>query len=46
MADKPQTRTGYRDSVKGHFITKEEAEKRPRETEKERIPLPKKGSSK
>lgn len=46
MAKKPQSRTAYRDSVDGQFITKQEAEKRPRESEKERLPLPKKGKGK
>lgn len=35
-----QSRTGYRDAVDGQFISKKEAEARPRETVKERIPLP------
>ncbi|MCX6795792.1 MAG: hypothetical protein NT165_03675 [Candidatus Falkowbacteria bacterium] len=30
-------RTAYRDSDNGQFTTKREAEKRPKETEKERI---------
>lgn len=46
MAKKPETRTAYRDSVDGQFIKKEEAEKRPRETEKERVPMPNKGKGK
>jgi hypothetical protein len=37
-----KTRTGYRDAVDGQFITEKEADKRPRETVKEQIPLPKK----
>lgn len=32
----------YRDSVDGQFITKKEAERRPRETEREVIKPPKK----
>jgi hypothetical protein len=36
-----KTRTGYRDAVDGEFITKREAEARPRESVKEQIPLPK-----
>lgn len=41
---KPKTpsRVGYRDAVDGQFITKREAESRPREAVKEHIPLPKK----
>ena len=35
-----KTRTAYRDAVDGEFITKREAEKRPRETVKEQIPVP------
>ncbi|MEE9443748.1 MAG: multidrug transporter [candidate division Zixibacteria bacterium] len=34
---KRKTKTVYRDSVTGEFITQNEAERRPRETEKERI---------
>jgi hypothetical protein len=36
MADK---KTVYRDSVDGQFVTKREAEQRPRETERERVPV-------
>lgn len=39
---KTKTKTVYRDSVDGHFISQDEAERRPRETEKERVPVPKK----
>lgn len=35
-----KTRTDYRDSVDGQFVTKREADVRPRETTKERNPLP------
>ena len=40
-----RTQTHYRDSVTGTFTTKKDAERRPRETEKERIkhPAPKHG---
>lgn len=48
MTKATRTQTQYRDSVKGTFITKQEAAMRPRETEKERIkhptPTPKRGS--
>lgn len=47
MTQKTRTQTQYRDSVKGTFTTKQVAEQRPRETEKERIkhpaPAPKRG---
>ena len=36
---KTPTRTDYRDSVDGQFVTKREAETRPRETTKEKNPL-------
>jgi hypothetical protein len=36
MADK---KTVYRDSVDGQFVTKREADQRPRETERERVPV-------
>lgn len=32
-------KTVYRDSVSGEFITEREANRRPRETEKERVPV-------
>ena len=35
MARKPAPPVRYRDSVDGQFVTKKEADKRPRETEKE-----------
>jgi hypothetical protein len=38
---KTPSRPGYRDAVDGQFVTKREAEARPRETVKEQIPLPK-----
>jgi hypothetical protein len=45
MAKKPTRTVRYRDSVDGQFITKKEAEKRPRETEKEVVkPSPKRRS--
>lgn len=31
----------YRDSVDGQFVTKKEADRRPRETEKEKVKPPK-----
>lgn len=40
-----KSRTGYRDAVDGQFITEREAKDRPRETVKERIPLPGHGTS-
>ncbi len=47
MTQKTRTQTHYRDSAKGTFTTKQVAEQRPRETEKERIkhpaPAPKRG---
>ena len=35
MASKRVSQVRYRDSVDGQFVTKKEAENRPRETEKE-----------
>jgi len=35
-----KARIGYRDAVDGQFVTKREAEDRPRETVREHIPLP------
>jgi|GEM_PF-4579911 hypothetical protein len=47
MTQKTRTQTQYRDSAKGTFTTKQVAEQRPRETEKERTkhpaPAPKRG---
>lgn len=40
MTQKTRTQTQYRDSAKGTFTTKQVAEQRPRETEKERIKHP------
>jgi hypothetical protein len=37
---KPATRVAYRSSVDGQFITKKEAMKNPRESERQHIPLP------
>lgn len=37
MAKKPTPPVRYRDSVDGQFVTKREADKRPRETEKEAV---------
>jgi hypothetical protein len=41
-AEMPKTKTRiiYRDSVNGEIISKQEAERRPRETEKERVHIP------
>jgi hypothetical protein len=41
-----KTRIVYRDAVDGEFIKKKEAERRPRETIKEHVPLPKKPGKK
>lgn len=38
--EKPATRVAYRSSVDGQFATKKEAERNPREHERQRIPLP------
>lgn len=47
MTQRTRTQTQYRDSAKGTFTTKQVAEQRPRETEKERVkhpaPAPKRG---
>lgn len=40
MAKTTRTQTQFRDSVKGTFTTKQVADQRPRETEKERIKHP------
>ena len=40
MTKTTRTQTQYRDSVEGTFTTKQVAEQRPRETEKERIKHP------
>ena len=40
MTKTTRTQTRYRDSVEGTFTTKQVAEQRPRETEKERIKHP------
>lgn len=37
---KTPSRTGYRSAVDGQFVTRREAEAKPREHVKERIPLP------
>lgn len=37
---KTPSRTAYRDAVDGQFITKREAERNPRESVKEKVPLP------
>lgn len=43
---KPPKKIAYRDSGTGEFITRKEAEKRPKETEKERISVGKPPKSK
>jgi hypothetical protein len=37
---KTPSRTAYRSSVDGQFTTRKEAERNPREHQKERVPLP------
>ena len=43
---KKKTKTVYRDSVTGEFITQDEAKRRPRETEKEKVKVPHKNKKK
>ncbi|MCL6484018.1 MAG: hypothetical protein I4O49_07510 [Janthinobacterium lividum] len=43
---KPATRVAYRSSVDGQFATKKEADKSPREHERQHIPLPTKPKGK
>ena len=42
MAKAKPTRTAYRSAVDGQFTTKKEAERKPREHVKERVPVPSK----
>lgn len=41
MAKAPEKKTVYRDSEDGQFTTKKYAEKNPKTTEKERVPVSK-----
>lgn len=40
--DKPKSRLGSRSAITGQFVTKNYAEKHPKTTVNERIPLPRK----
>ena len=40
MANKPASRVVYRSSVDGQFTTKREATQKPREHQREHVPLP------